>query len=124
MISKEVHGHEGSLRLEPSPRRFTTDLKTTINSDPTTRQLHALFNDKFRNVDVSLSTIKRSRFEFGWVSKRARYCQLIREVNKEKRKQYRVDNGDLDMDDVIFTGECTVQLECQWSPAFLEQRCT
>ena len=36
-------------------------------------------------------------------------------VNKEKRKEWcqeRVDNGDLDMDDVIFTDECTVQLEC------------
>ena len=39
---------------------------------------------------------------------------MIREVNKEKKKQWcqeRVDNGDLDMDDVIFTDECTVQLE-------------
>lgn len=46
--------------------------------------------------------------------KRVRYCQLIRDVNKEKRRrrcQERIDNRDLELNDVTFTDECTVQLE-------------
>ena len=109
------------LRRAPRPQKLKEihyrfiDNEMAHNSDLTSRQLLALFKDEFPNVDISLSTIKRLRFELGWVSKRVRYCQLIHEVNKEKRKQWcqeRVDNGDLDMDDVIFIDECTVQLEC------------
>ena len=84
------------------------------NMDLTGRQLFALFEEKFTTVDVSLSTIKRARLELGWVSKRAKYCQLIAEMNKEKRVMWcleRVTTNDLEMDDVIFTDESTVQIE-------------
>ena len=66
-------------KLEEIHYRFIDD-EMAINSNLTSRQLHAIFSEKFPSVDVSLSTIKRSRFELGWVSKRVRYCQLIREV--------------------------------------------
>lgn len=63
--------------------------------------------------DVSLSTIKRCRKEIGWVCTRPHYCQLIREANKIKRKEWcqrQIDNKE-QFEDVIFTDECTVQLD-------------
>ena len=40
-----------------------------------------------------------------------RECQLIRTVNKEKRYNWAVANKDNEFEDVIYTDECSVQLE-------------
>ena len=42
-----------------------------------------------------------------------KYCQLIRQVNKEKRLAWCTEMLDTDenFDDVIWTGECSVKLE-------------
>ena len=64
-------------------------------------------------LDVSLSTVKRARQELGWVSTTPRYCQLIREANKEKRLKWpeeQIANNEK-FDDVIFTDECSVQID-------------
>ena len=93
--------------------RFIDDTMAE-SKDLTARQLHTLFVEKYPGIEVSISTIKRARFELGWVSKRVRYCQLIREVNKEKRKIWcedQISGGDLEFDNVIFTDECTVELQ-------------
>ena len=115
------------LRRAPRPRilqdehyRFIDDTMAD-NMDLTARQLFCLFKEKFATVEVSISTIKRARLELGWVCKRVKYCQLISEVNKEKRVKWcleRVTNNDLKMDDVIFTDESTVQIKAHWKVIF------
>ena len=80
----------------------------------TTRRLKAKLREKFENFpEVSLSTIKRNRKECGWVCTRPHYCQLIRDANKVKRKawcQKQLHNNE-QFEDIIFTDECTVQLD-------------
>ena len=108
------------MRKTPRPRilqeehyRFIDDMMAE-NMDLTERQLFALFEEKFTTDDVSLSTIKRARLELGWVSKRAKYCQLIAKMNKEKGVMWcveRVTTNDLEMNYVIFADESTVQIE-------------
>ena len=65
-------------------------------------------------VEASLSTVKRAQRHLGWTAKRTRYCQLINEINKEKRIEWcldRVIGDDMDMRDVTWTDECSVQFE-------------
>ena len=62
---------------------------------------------------VSDSTVKRARRHLGWVSKKTRYCALIREANKEKRLlwcQQRVEQNNLELNNVIFSDESSVHL--------------
>ena len=85
------------------------------NVDMTSRQLHSALITKFPEFEsVSVSTVKRARFLLGWESKRTRYCALISERNEEKRLlfcQHLQDNDDMAFEDVIWTDECSVQLE-------------
>ena len=55
--------------------------------------------------------MKSARRHLGWTSQRTRYCQLISDVNKEKRMDWclnQVLTSDLEF---IWTYECSVQLE-------------
>ena len=84
------------------------------NPELTSRQLHGMVADKFSDVSVSISTGKRARKALGWSAKRTRYCALIAEVNKEKRMTWcldRIAEGDLQLSDVIWTDESSIQLE-------------
>ncbi len=64
-----------------------------------------------KGIKLSISTILRCHRQLRWTYRGAAYCQLIRQVNKEKRlawaKQYITD----DFADVVWTDETTVQLE-------------
>ena len=72
-------------------------------------QLHTILTSK--GYHLSLKTILCCRALLGWTFRGSAYCQLIRDVNKEKRlawaQQYRDDN----FNDVIFTDKCSVQIE-------------
>ena len=83
------------------------------NSDLSSRQLYAAFKTAYPSTEASLLTIKRARRDLGWTMKRTRYCQLISEVNKEKRMEWCLDRvlNDFELSDVIWTDECSVQLE-------------
>lgn len=62
---------------------------------------------------MSLSTIKRARKAKGWVCTRPHYCQIVRDLNKRKRYlwcRYLKDTNER-YENVVFTDECTVQLE-------------
>ena len=51
---------------------------------------------------------------FTWRAKKTRYVALITEVNKEKRMKWcldRIAEGDLQLSDVIWTDESSIQLE-------------
>lgn len=83
------------------------------NDEMTARQIQSKLGEYFEDLDVSLSTVKRVRKEKGWVCTRPHYCQLIRDVNRLKRKEWCQKQIDMKekFEDVVFTDECTVQLD-------------
>ena len=58
------------------------DAKMRADDETTATQLQELLAS--HGVYVSLSTILRSRKQFGWIYRGSAYCQLIRETNKQK----------------------------------------
>ena len=102
-----------SRRLDEEHYRFV-DETMAQNTDLSSRQLYAMFKTTYPSIEASLSTVKRARRDLGWTMKRTRYCQLISDVNKEKRMEWcldRVISNDLELSDVIWTDECSIQLE-------------
>lgn len=85
------------------------DAKMRADDETTATQLQELLAS--HGVYVSLSTILRSRKQFGWIYRGSAYCQLIRETNKQKRLEFALENLHDLFDNVIFTDETTVQLE-------------
>ena len=84
------------------------------NDELSVSRLHSMLKEEFPELVVSESTVKRARRELGWVAKKTRYCALISDSNKEKRLKWckqQQESGDLDSDNVVWTDECTVQLE-------------
>ena len=65
-------------------------------------------------IQISLSTVKCCRLSLGWTFHGTRYCQMVREPNKLKRLDFAnkclAENETFD--DVIWTDETSVQLEC------------
>ena len=58
--------------------------------------------------------MKQVRRKLGWVAKHTRYCAMITERNKEKRVEWcqeQLQAGDLRFINVVWTDECTAQLE-------------
>ena len=80
----------------------------TVNNELSITKLYVLFQDRFPAVKVSHSTVKRARRELGWVCKKTRYCALISDKNQEARQ---VEDEDLEFKDVLFTDECSIQLD-------------
>ena len=80
-----------------------------LDDGTTAHQLHRLLQGKGYNL--SLETILRCRSSLGWTFRGSAYCQLIRGVNMEKRLAWALKYKDDTFDDVIFTDECTVQME-------------
>ena len=84
------------------------------NDELSAADLRSLLTKKWPELkDVSLSTIKRCRKELGWVATAPRYCQLIREQNKQKRLEWcwKCVKDDDHFENVIFSDESTVALE-------------
>ena len=53
-----------------------------LDDETTAYQLHALLNSK--GYCLSLTTVLHYRTSLGWTFRGSAYCQLIREVNKQK----------------------------------------
>ena len=89
----------------------------------TARQLHGLLLEKWPMLKVSINTIKRARKHLGWVATRPKYCQIVRETNRLKWLAWceeRIEEGDC-FDDVIFTDECSVQMDHHGRLCFRKQ---
>lgn len=111
----------GSIGRRPGsgrPTKVTAEVKAIVDQkmkqddETTATQLHALLTS--RGYNISLRTILRCRSTLGWTFRGSAYCQLIRDANKIKRLAWAeqfVTYKDKDFEDVIFTDECTVQLE-------------
>ena len=97
------------------PTVITPEMKTIVeeqmrSDDETTAvQLHSLLTS--RGFRVSKKTILRCRTDLGWTFRGSAYCQLIRESNKAKRLQWARDHTHDSFENVIWTDECSVQLE-------------
>ena len=53
----------------------------------------------------------RCKTALGWTFRGSSYCQLIRHANKQKQLDWAERHTDLAFNDVVWTDECTVQLE-------------
>ena len=61
-----------------------------------------------KGIYVSLTTILRNRKQLGWVYRGSAYCQLIRNVNKEKRLEWARANILDTFENVIWSDESTI----------------
>ena len=84
------------------------------NDETTGLELQKLLKKEVEGFDASVSSILQWRNNLGWTAKETKYCQMIREVNKEKRLKWATENQDTSFDNVIFTDETTVQMETHW----------
>ena len=110
-----IHRRPGSGR----PSKIAVDVLRIVDAqmaedDETTAvQLQKLLAEKGHHL--SLHTILRSRAKLGWTFRGSAYCQLIRAANKVKRlewaRQYLEESQNDGFRDVVWTDECTVQLE-------------
>ena len=108
----------GSILRRPGsgqPSRITAEVKAIVDQrmaedDETTAvQLHSLLISK--GYILSLHTVLRCRPQLGWTFRGSAYCQIVRDANKVKHLNYAQANRDYNFNDVIFTDECSVQLE-------------
>ena len=97
------------------PSKVTAEMKAFVEAkmreddETTAHQLHVLLQQ--RGFDISLRTVLRCRTSLGWTFRGSAYCQLIRDANKVKRKEWAERHLDETFDDVVWTDECTIQLE-------------
>ena len=108
----------GSIGRRPGsgrPSKITAEVKAiveeqmNVDDETSAYQLHRLLRS--RGYNISLCTILRCRKALGWTFRGSSYCQLIRHANKQKRLDWAQQHRDLALDDVVWTDECTVQLE-------------
>ena len=80
---------KGTIRDLPRrkmPQILTEEMKKfmednlLVNDELTSTAMKNLLLEKWPDLVVSISTIKRVRRRLGWVCTRPHYCQLIREV--------------------------------------------
>jgi transposase len=88
------------------------DRKIRENSEVSSVDLQKMLRDE-HNLSLSASYIRKLRVKLGWVSKRTRYGQMVRDVNKEKRVQWaqeQMDNNET-FHNVIFSDEASIEIE-------------
>lgn len=108
----------GTIARSPGsgrPSSITADVKALVeqqmrhDDETTAAQLHALLVRE--GHAINLRTVLRCRTDLGWTFRGSSYCQLIRHANKQKRLDWaRLHLAD-SFEDVIWTDECTVQME-------------
>ena len=107
--------------IPPSHYRFI-DVAMSENDEYTAAELKKMLIGKFGEDEVLYSerTISRVRNELGWTFTTSRYCQAIQNANKAKRVIWvnKCLEDEECFENVIFTDECTVQLECHRRKSF------
>ena len=106
----------GQVKTIPSAHYRFIDAAMADNDELTASGLKMLLVKEFGEDKATYSerTVARARNELGWTFTTARYCQAIRDANKQKRVEWvnKCLEDEEQFQDVIFTDECTVQLEC------------
>ena len=101
----------GRVSKVTSEIRMVIEKQMEKNDESTGLELQKLLQKEVDGFDASLSSVLRWRNDLGWTAKGTKYCQMIREVNKEKRLKWAMENQDMTFQDVIYTDETTVQIE-------------
>ena len=97
------------------PSKVTAEIKAIVeqkmreDDETTASQLHKLLVE--RGFVLSKHTSLRCRSSLGWMFRGSAYCQLIRTANKLKRLQWAQQHLHDSFENVVWTDECTVQLE-------------
>lgn len=89
--------------------KHMVEAQMILDDESTATQLCALLQSSGHSL--SLRTVLRCRVQLGWTFRGSAYCQLIRDVNKVKRVLWCQENLNGDFENVIWTDECSVQLE-------------
>ena len=109
---------DGTINRSPGsgrPLKLVEDSLTMVeqlmrqDDETTATQIYSFL--VHNGVDVSLTTILRGRRTLGWTFRGSAYCQLIREVNKQKRLEWAQLHLHDNFHDVVWSDETTVQLE-------------
>ena len=116
----------GPPKKVPDSHYRCIDDAMTHDDELTASSLKDILTEKFgaENVKYGIRTIARIRNELGWTFTSARYCQAIRDANKEKRLAWckqRIDDKEC-FQDVIFTDESTFQLESHRRKCFRKKK--
>ena len=80
-------GHLVDLPKRTRTRKITDEMVTIIdeslsnNDELTARELRSILVERWPELRVTLSTIKRIRKQIGWKCTRPHYCQMIRDVS-------------------------------------------
>ena len=95
----------GGFSRKPGSTKITQRVKDLIEEEmqkddqATASQLgHPLH---VNGIGISRTTILRCRRQLGWTFRGSAYCQLIREVNREKRLTWCQENLNVDFSDVM-----------------------
>ena len=115
----ETRGMIADLPRRKRSRKITSEMLEIIdselqqNDELTSQQLRSHLQERFPSLNVSLPTIKRARKAKGWICTRPHYCQVVRDLNKRKRFLWchHLKNTNEKFENIVFTDECTVQLE-------------
>ena len=111
----EATGSIGRRFGSGRPSKITAEIKQIVeeqmraDDETTAYQLHRLLTQK--GYSICLRTILRCRRSLGWTFRSSAYCQLIREANKVKRLAWAQQHLGDSFEDVIWTDECSVQME-------------
>ena len=114
----KVHEQTQSIERRPGSGRLSkitatvkqlVDQKMELDDESTATQLHRMLPDN--GIYISLRTILRCRTALGWTFRSNAYCQLIGDANKQKTLEWAHQYRDDDFENVLWTDECTVQLE-------------
>ena len=120
IIKFQYHHTIWDLPRRAKPNKLSEEMTTLMNNmlrnndEMISRQICSRLIEKFQSLNrVSLSTVKQARQAKGWVCTRPHYCQLIKEVNKVKWREWCQQQIEMkeEFEDVIFTDECTAQLD-------------
>ena len=102
-------GSGRTLKLSPAIPQI---IERAMQEDDETTATQIQANLASHDVYVSLTTILRNRRQMGWIYRGSAYCQLIRNVNKQKRLEWAQQNLRNNFDDVIWSDESSIQLDC------------
>ncbi len=89
--------------------RRIVDEQMRRDDETTATQIHDLLMR--HGISLNIRTVLRSRQQLGCTFRGSAYCQLIRGVNKQKRLEWALQNQADFFENVIFSDECSVQLE-------------
>ena len=101
----------GRLTLRTAAHLQTIEDIMQADDEATAVQIRSYLLQRGQRL-LSLSTILRARHELGWTYRGSAYCQLIRQANKEKRFEWARAHLHVNFEDVLWTDESSVQLQC------------